>query len=128
MLHVDRVKHMHVNDQLVKFNPDIGKDYPFQKDKEDCDEPVEGPVKHYSADVNFGDCESASSSEDESEETEDNADPATVALPLTPVSAPASLPGTPERRVTRGAARDLGVFVPDIQLPDRCWSSSTYRK
>ena len=31
--------------------------------------------------------------------------------------APASLPGAPERRVTIGAARDLGVFVPDIQLP-----------
>ena len=94
LVHVDRVKHIHVNDQLVKYNPEIGKDYPFQKDQEDFDEPVEGPVKHYSADVNFGDCESASSSEDESEETEDNA----VPLPLTP----ASLPGAPERRVTRG--------------------------
>ena len=94
----------------VKYSPEIGKDYAFQKDQEDCDVPVEGPFKHYSAEVNFGDCESASSSEDESEETEDNADPATVPLPLTPT--PASLPGAPERRVTRGAARDLGVFCP----------------
>ena len=117
---------MHVNDQLVKLNPDVGKNYPFQKDLDKCDEPVEGPVKHYSADVNFGDYESASSSEDESEQNEDNADPANVPLPPSP--APASLPDAPERRVTRGAARGLGVFVPDIQLPDRCWSSSTYRK
>ena len=80
LVHVDRVKHMHVNDQLVKFNPDVGKDYPFQKDLDDCDEPAEGPVKHYSADVNFGDYESASSSKDESEQQEDNADPANVPL------------------------------------------------
>ena len=80
-------------------------------------------MKHYSADVNFGDCESASSLEDESEEKEDNADPATVPRPLTPVPAPTSLPGAPERCVTRGAERDLGVFV-----PDKCWSSSRYRK
>ena len=32
LVHVDRVKNMHVNDQLVKFNPDVGKDYPFQKE------------------------------------------------------------------------------------------------
>ena len=24
LVHLDRVKHMHVNDQLVKFNPDAG--------------------------------------------------------------------------------------------------------
>ena len=79
-----------------------------------------GPLKHYSADFNFGDFESASSPEDESEEKEDNADPANEP-PLPPSPAPA-------RRITRGAARDLGVFVPDNQLPDKCWSSSTYRK
>ena len=124
LVHVDRVKHMHVSNKLLKFNPDAGKDYPFQKDNDDFDEPTEGPVKHYSADVHFVDFESASSSEDESEQNEDNADPANVPLPPSP--APASLPDAPERRVTRGAARDLGVFVPDIQLPDKCWSSSTY--
>ena len=52
LVHVDRVKHTHVSNQLKKFNPDAGMDYPFQKD-EDCDEPTEGPVKHYSADMNF---------------------------------------------------------------------------
>ena len=26
LVHVDRVRHMHVNDQLVNFNPDAGKD------------------------------------------------------------------------------------------------------
>ena len=114
---------MHVNNQLVKYNPDAGKDYPFQKDN-DCDEPTEGPVEHYSVDMNFGDFESASSSEDESKEKEDNADPANEP-PLPPSPATASLP---ERLCYTGAARDLGVFVTDIQLQDKCCSSSTNRK
>ena len=100
-MHVDSVKHIHGNDQWVKFNPDVGKDYPFQKDIDDCDEPTEGPVKHYSADVNFGDFESACSSEYKIIQNEDNADPANVPLPPSP--APASLPGAPVSRVTRGA-------------------------
>ena len=81
-------------------------------------------MKHYSADVNFGDFELASSSEDQTEET---AEPA-IEQPVPAPPAPVSLPGAPERRVTRGTARYFGVFVLDIQLPDKCWSSSTYRK
>lgn len=54
LVHADRVKHMRVNDQLVSFNPEVGKYFPFQKDN-DLDEPTNGLVKHYYADLNFGD-------------------------------------------------------------------------
>ena len=112
----------------MKFDPEKGKDRPFQ------DPPVEEDldmlVQHYSPEADFGAyIESASESEDKSatgeqaEEQAEEAQPAHAGQPALP-----AFPNMPERRVTRGAARDLGVFVPDIQLPDRCWSSSTYRK
>ena len=88
------------------------------------------PVQHYSPEADFGAyIESASESEDESptgeeaEEAGKEAQPAWTGQPALPV-----FPDMPDRLVTRGAARDLGVFVPDIQLPDRCWSSFTYLK
>ena len=34
LVHADRVKHMRVDDQLVSFNPEVGKDFPFQKDND----------------------------------------------------------------------------------------------
>ena len=103
---------VHVNDQLVKFNPDAGKDFPFQED-EDIAEPTDRPVKHYSADVNFGDFESTSRSEDESEEIAEQA----VEQPLPPTPAPASLLGHARVLCSQGQEQ---VFVPDIQLTDRC--------
>ena len=88
------------------------------------------PVQHYSPEADFGAYrESTSESEDKSaagekaDEAEHEIQPARAGQPALPVSSDMS-----ERRVTQGAARDLGLFVPDIQLPDRCWSSSTYRK
>ena len=128
LVHVDRAKHAHPNDQLVRFDPEKGKDRQFS------DPPVEEdlslPVQHYSSEADFGAyIESASKSEDESvtgeqaDEADNEDQPPRAGQPALP--APADMP---ERRVTRGAARDLGLFAPDIQLPDRCWSSSTYHK
>ena len=34
----------------------------------------------------------------------------------------------PDGTVTRRRARDLGVHIPQIPLPDKCWSSTAYRK
>ena len=127
-MHVDRVKHAHSNDQLVKFDPEKGKDRPFGDPP--VEEDLDLPVQHYSPEADF--CpyiESPSESEDKSatgeqaEEADEGAQQARMGQPALPV-----FPDMPERLVTRGAARDLGVFVLDIQLPDRCWSSSTYRK
>ena len=127
-VHVDRVKHAHPNDQLVKFDPEKGKDRPFGDPP--MEEDLSLPLQHYSPEADFGAyIESASESEDESaageqaSEAENEDQPAQAGQPA--LRAPADMS---EWRVTRGAARDLGLFVPDIQLPDRCWSSSTYRK
>ena len=88
------------------------------------------PVLHYSPEADFGAyIKSASESEDESVTREQAGEPAKetqqaqAGQPVLPAFLDMS-----DRRVTRGAARDLGVFVPAIQLPDWCWSSSTYRK
>ena len=101
---------MHPNNQLVKFDPEKGKDRTFG------DPPGEGdlnlPVQHYSPEADFSACiESASESEDESptgeqaKEPVEEAQPARAGLPALP-----AFPDMPERRVTRGAARDLGRF------------------
>ena len=82
------------------------------------------PVQHYSPEADFGAyIESASESEDESAAGEQASEAENEDQPALPAPSDMS-----ERRVTRGAARDLGLFVPDIQLLDRCWWSSTYRK
>ena len=112
----------------MKFDPEKGKDRPFGDPS--VEEDLDLPVQHYSPEADFGAyIESASESEDESATGEQAEKPVEEAQPA-PEGQPAlpAFPDMPERRVTRGAARDLGVFVLDIQLPDRCWSSSTYRK
>ena len=108
---------MHPNDQLVKFDPEKGKDRPFS------DPPVEEdsdlPVHHYSPEADFSAyIESTSKSEDESgtgeqaEEPVEETQPARAGQPALP-----AFPNMPEDCVTRGEPRDLGVFVLDIQLP-----------
>ena len=43
--------------------------------------------------------------------------------------APAVLPAYLDQPacVTRGQAGELGISVPDVDLPDQCWSSSRYQ-
>ena len=102
LVHVDQAKHAHPNDQLVKFDPEKGKDRQFS------DPPVEEdlslPVQHYSPEADFGACiESASESEEESAageqagEAEHEIQPAGAGQPALPVP-----PDMSEWRVTRG--------------------------
>ena len=87
-------------------------------------------MQHYSPEADFGAyIESASESEDESV-TGEQAGESAKETQQAQGGQPAldAFPDMSDRNVTRGVPRELGVFVPDIQLPDRCWSSSTYRK
>ena len=109
LVHVDRVKHANRNDQLVKFDPEKGQDRPFSDPP--VEEDLDLPVQHYSPEAVFGAyMESASESENKSatgeqaEEADKGAQPARKGQPALPV-----FPDMPERRVTRGAARDFGV-------------------
>ena len=92
------------------------------------------PVRYYSTEESFPAQHSASSSDEE------------LAVPSRPASSAASeveraaVPNVfpdlpvdranvdPDGTMTRRRARDLGVHIPQIPLPDKCWSSSTYRK
>ena len=88
------------------------------------------PVQHYSPETDFGTyIESVSESEDESA-TEEQAGEPTKEIQQALAGRPAlpTFPDMPDMCVTRGAGRDLGICVQDIQLRDRCWCSSTYRK
>ena len=52
LVHVDRVKHVHPNDQLVKFDPEKGKDRPF--DDPPMEDDLDLPVQIYSPEADFG--------------------------------------------------------------------------
>ena len=72
---MDWVKHVHPNDQLVKFNPNKGKDKLFIDPP--MEEDLDLPVQHYSPEADF--CayiESGSESEDESAAEEQAGEPA----------------------------------------------------
>ena len=63
LVHVDRGKHAHPNNQLVKFDLEKGKDRPFSDPP--VEEDLSQPVQHYSPGADFGALiESASESED----------------------------------------------------------------
>ena len=88
---------------------------------------------HYSAKSDFGAyIEIASDSDKEKEEEEKGAAGGTESGPAPGQArgepAPAVLPAYPDQPacVTRGQAWELGIFVPNVGLPDRCWSSSRY--
>ena len=110
-------------------------DLPFSSPISDDED---GPVLHYSAGPDFGAyIESASDSDsdedneetDKEKETVGGAECAPAVEQAWGEPAPAVLPAYPYQpaRVTRGQARELGIFVPDVGLPDRCRSSSRYR-
>ena len=126
LVHVNRVKAQTVNDRLVSFNLKFGADLPFSSPQSDDED---GPVLHYSVEPDFGAyIESASDSEEDKEEASGEKE-ATAVGQARGEPAPAELTAYPDQpaRVTCGQARELGIFVPDVGLPDRCWSSSRYR-
>ena len=133
LVHVERVEAQTVNDRLVSFNQKIGADLPFSSPPSDDED---GPVLHYSAGPDFGAYIESASDSDEGKEEEVKEKEAAGSAEGTPAvgqargePAPAVLPAYPDQpaRVTCGQARELGIFVPDVGLPDRCWSSSRYR-
>jgi len=99
LIHVDRVRHLTLNDQEVLF--DSAK---FGKDKEvvDSAEDFREDKSDFSAYI-----ESASDEDAEVDE-EDNATGESDSAPV---------------RLTRGAASRAGVMVPDISLPAHCPTS-----
>ena len=135
LVHVDRVRHMSPTDRLVHFDSTKGKDEKFTHPAVDSDEDFK-PVRYYSPEESFPPVSPASSSDEEELAVSRPASPASGAAEVERVNVPNVFPDLPVDRanvmpdgtVTRRRARDLGVHIPQIPLPDKCWSSSTYRK
>ena len=92
----------------MKFYFEKGKDRQFSGPP--VEEDLSLPVQHYSSEADFGayiesasECESATGEQASEADNEDQ--PARVGQPALPAPADMS-----ERRVTRGAARNLGLF------------------
>ena len=90
LVHVDRVKHAHPNDQQVKIDPEKGKD--GQVSDPPVEEDLSLTVQHYSPEADFGAyIESACESEDKSatgeqaEEAENETQPTLAGQPALPV-------------------------------------------
>ena len=135
LVHVDRVRHMSPVDRLVHFDSTKGKDEKFTDPAVDSDEEFK-PVRYYSTEESFPAEHSASSSDEEPAVSPRPASASSGASEVERVAVPNVFPDLPVDRanikpdgtMTRRRAHDLGVHIPQIPLPDKCWSSSTYRK
>ena len=134
LVHVDRVRHMSPTDRLIHFDSTKGKDSKFTDPAVDSDEDYK-PVRYYSPEESFPPMSPATSSDEELAVSRP-ASPSSGATEVERIPVPNVFPNLPADRanvmpdgtVTRRRARDLGVHIPQIPLPDKCWSSTSYRK